>query len=78
MTRTVKNELTAVLTINQEWCKGCGICAAFCPREALFINAAGKAEKDSDQCTACGVCELFCPDFAITVISKGVATHGRS
>ena len=76
MTRTVNDEITAVLTINQEWCKGCGICVAFCPREALFINDAGKAEKHSDQCTACTVCELFCPDFALVVVKKGAAVHG--
>jgi 2-oxoglutarate ferredoxin oxidoreductase subunit delta len=78
LTRTVKEESSAVLTINQQWCKGCGICVAFCPREALFINTAGKAEKLSDKCTACGVCELFCPDFALAVVRKGVEPHGGS
>jgi 2-oxoglutarate ferredoxin oxidoreductase subunit delta len=76
LTRTVKEKSTAVLTINQEWCKGCGICVAFCPKEALFINTAGKAEKYSDRCTACGVCELFCPDFALAVVRKGISANG--
>ena len=25
------------LVINSAWCKGCGICAAFCPKGALEV-----------------------------------------
>ena len=39
------------------WCKGCGICAAFCPRHVLI--------KDEVSCIKCGQCELRCPDYAI-------------
>lgn len=58
------------LLINREWCKGCGICIAFCPKEALFIDEEGKAEKDMSNCTSCGVCETYCPDFAIAVVKR--------
>jgi len=70
LTRTKAKESDALLNINHQWCKGCGICMAFCPREALFLNDRGKAEVISDKCTACGVCELFCPDFALSLIKR--------
>ena len=25
------------LVLNSAWCKGCGICAAFCPKKALEL-----------------------------------------
>ena len=78
MTRTEKIESTASLSINGDWCKGCGICVAFCPREALFLNNAGKAEKDSDKCKACGVCVLFCPDFALSVTRGRISVNAGS
>jgi len=58
------------IKINKEWCKGCGVCMAFCPREALFLDKYGKAEKDSNKCNFCGVCETYCPDFAIAVVKR--------
>lgn len=52
------------------WCKGCGICVAFCPTKTLGISAiTGKCViLLPEACTRCGLCELRCPDFAITVI----------
>ncbi len=29
--------------INREWCKGCGICVAFCPKKALDLDDEEKA-----------------------------------
>jgi 2-oxoglutarate ferredoxin oxidoreductase subunit delta len=26
------------VVINREWCKGCGICVVFCPKEALVLE----------------------------------------
>ncbi|RLC26183.1 MAG: 4Fe-4S ferredoxin [Deltaproteobacteria bacterium] len=52
--------------INEDWCKGCGICVAFCPEEALTLNDAGKAcWSFPDRCVRCGLCELRCPDLAV-------------
>lgn len=57
------------IDIFRGWCKSCGICAAFCPRECIELDENGSPfVKDSDRCTGCGWCELHCPDFAISVI----------
>ncbi len=71
MARAVKRRGEAALSINREWCKGCGICMAFCPQEALFLDSQSKAVKYEEKCTACGVCELFCPDFALNLVRGG-------
>jgi 2-oxoglutarate ferredoxin oxidoreductase subunit delta len=76
LARAVKTDKTADLLINRKWCKGCGICMAFCPREALFLDDSGKAEKDMDKCTCCGVCETFCPDFALTLVKRRLSADG--
>jgi len=59
------------IDIFRAWCKGCGICVAFCPRGVLAIDEEGYPfVKDLDACTGCGWCEIRCPDFAITVESR--------
>ena len=56
------------IDIFRDWCKACGICAAFCPRHCLSLDAEGRPVIDqSERCTGCGWCELHCPDFAISV-----------
>jgi len=54
--------------INREWCKGCGICAAFCPAKVIELDDEDKAKivrlKD---CTGCRMCALRCPDLAIDI-----------
>jgi 2-oxoglutarate ferredoxin oxidoreductase subunit delta len=56
------------LCINRQWCKGCGICIAFCPKHVLELDDSDKviAVRTQD-CTACAMCALRCPDMAITV-----------
>jgi len=54
--------------IYRDWCKGCGICAALCPKQVLGRNEeGGPVVVDPDACIGCGWCELHCPDFAISV-----------
>jgi 2-oxoglutarate ferredoxin oxidoreductase subunit delta len=55
----------------RDWCKGCGICAAFCPAGALSINELGEPEVSKPElCTGCTWCEIRCPDFAVQVKEK--------
>lgn len=60
--------------VNEEFCKGCGICVEFCPMNVLEISNKIKESgfptvipKYLNKCTICKLCELCCPDFAITV-----------
>ena len=54
--------------INRGWCKGCGICIAFCPKSVLELDAEDKAvAARPEDCICCLMCELRCPDLAIEV-----------
>jgi len=56
------------VAIYRAWCKGCGICVAFCPREVLSMNERDEPQVTGpERCTGCTLCELRCPDFAISV-----------
>jgi 2-oxoglutarate ferredoxin oxidoreductase subunit delta len=57
--------------INSEWCKGCGICVAFCPKRVLALDEKDKAYTAAvENCIACKLCELRCPDLAIEVVAE--------
>lgn len=59
------------IDIYRAWCKQCGLCAAFCPRECLALDEEGApVVVKPERCTGCGWCELHCPDFAISVREK--------
>jgi 2-oxoglutarate ferredoxin oxidoreductase subunit delta len=63
------------IVIDQDRCKGCGLCTIACPHELVRIadrfNAKGyrpAALVDPEQkCTGCANCAMMCPDVAITV-----------
>jgi len=55
--------------INPSWCKGCGICVEFCPKQVLELDNDQKAiAARPEDCICCRQCELRCPDLAIEVI----------
>ena len=58
----------ASITVYRAWCKRCGICVAFCPKQVLEPGPDGApvAARPGD-CIRCHLCELRCPDFAISV-----------
>ncbi len=54
--------------INRKWCKGCGICVHFCPKQVLELDEEDKAfAARPDDCISCRLCELRCPDLAIQI-----------
>ena len=55
------------LQIDPKWCKGCGICVAFCPKQALELVKEKVTLKENNECILCGLCELRCPDYAIWI-----------
>ena len=65
--------------IIREWCKGCGICVAFCPTKVLELDRSDKAVAARlADCIACRLCELRCPDLAIEVeVEKETKDEGR-
>jgi 2-oxoglutarate ferredoxin oxidoreductase subunit delta len=67
------------LLLHREWCKGCGICIAFCPTHVLALDGEEKCIiADEPSCTGCRLCELRCPDFAIELVpSPAEAAEGE-
>lgn len=69
-------EHKGTVQINDNLCKGCGLCVAVCPVHILelaeqSVNAKGYSPATitiPGDCTGCGNCTLMCPDSVITVI----------
>lgn len=53
--------------IREKYCKGCGICVAFCPKQLLVLRNGKVFPERPEICIGCRMCEFRCPDFAIEV-----------
>jgi len=53
------------LVLRKDWCKGCGICVAFCPKKVLTLENDKVHINQENDCIKCGLCEKRCPDYAI-------------
>lgn len=53
------------VSIDRKLCKGCSLCAGFCPKGNLkFVDGELAFE---GECTGCMLCVRYCPDMGITV-----------
>lgn len=52
-------------------CKGCGVCAAFCPKSVLKVIHGKITAVSGAQCIGCGMCENLCPDYAVWLVEEG-------
>lgn len=63
------------ITINEEVCKGCGLCARACPKDLIELSKAKLNAKgyhpavvtDEEKCIGCASCARTCPDVAISI-----------
>jgi 2-oxoglutarate ferredoxin oxidoreductase subunit delta len=56
----------ARVTVFANWCKGCGLCVAFCPQQVFEEDdESHPIVAHPERCTGCGWCTMHCPDFAI-------------
>ncbi|MFB3881357.1 MAG: ferredoxin family protein [Armatimonadota bacterium] len=67
-----------LLSIDEENCKGCGLCVQVCPRKAMgfaiHINSRGfhpACLRDADGCTGCAQCAIMCPDACVKIVRLG-------
>ncbi len=66
-------------SIFRDWCKACGICIAFCPKNVIGKNEAGEPVIERpDDCIGCRFCETHCPDFAITIVERNNIIEARN
>ena len=64
------------LKIFRDWCKSCGICIAFCPKNVIGRDTNGRPVIERpDDCIGCRFCEIHCPDFAVTVRERDSKGH---
>ena len=63
------------IVIDEQLCKGCGLCARFCTRGCIAspedkLGPQGyllPVFAEPEKCNGCGICGWMCPDFTITV-----------
>ncbi len=63
------------IEVDQERCKGCGLCVTACPKQVIvleeWVNQRGyhpaALHDPNGDCTGCALCAVACPDACITV-----------
>jgi len=65
------------IMIDEQYCKGCGLCVHYCPKQILKKSGRRNAKgyvppmaADPEECSNCRTCELICPELAITLEDK--------
>ncbi len=65
----------ALVTVNEDLCKGCGLCVEACPKKIMKLDNTHINQKGYHtaccsamaECIGCAFCATMCPDVAIVV-----------
>lgn len=65
----------AIVTVNEERCKGCGLCVRACPKKIVVLSKTKLNSKgyhpaqvtEMASCIACASCARTCPDAVIEI-----------
>ena len=63
--KTLECKALSKITIDEEKCKGCGLCQKHCPVNAIEGEAREKRTINQEKCIKCGTCLANCPFHAI-------------
>jgi len=64
----VRGRTRGRVRVFRNWCKGCGLCIAFCPQQVFSEDEDHHpVVAYPERCVACQWCTMHCPDFAIVV-----------
>jgi 2-oxoglutarate ferredoxin oxidoreductase subunit delta len=66
------------IEVRLSWCKGCGLCVAYCNRGVLEMRSVLPAVVHAEKCSRCLQCEAICPDFAIRVLEDPQAEEATA
>lgn len=63
------------VTVNENICKGCGLCVTACPKKIMALSEETLNQKgyhpavctNQETCIGCAFCAVMCPDCAIVV-----------
>lgn len=62
---------TSTLVLDEDKCKGCGMCIEVCPHNVFEMSGDRVKITDKNKCMECSACAINCPFSAIEV-RKGV------
>lgn len=72
-------KIKGVIDVDNERCKGCGVCVSVCPTQAIALNNKVNVMGynfcymiNADACIGCAACGMICPDSVITVHKEKV------
>jgi len=72
-----KTKQRVTITIDEQMCKGCGLCISVCPRHVMsaakHMNTRAlhpATLTDPDSCTGCAQCAIMCPDACIRIVKE--------